>query len=48
MHNIFTSLRRWIDSMLAVPCPVDPLLAMTPHELADLPVSHPRAEPCGC
>jgi hypothetical protein len=48
MYRIFTRLIDWLAALLAVPCPPDPLAGMSPAELADLPISHPDPEPCGC
>lgn len=47
VYRIFTNLRNWLQALLMAPCPPDLFSAMTPRELADLPVSHPRNEPCG-
>jgi hypothetical protein len=48
MHRIFTRLMAWISPLFAVPCAPDPLRSMSPAELADLPVSHPASDTCGC
>jgi hypothetical protein len=48
MNTIFTRLIDWLNALLAVPCAPDPLSTMSPAELADLPISHPDTEPCGC
>ena len=48
MNRIFTRLVEWLNALLAVPCAPDPLSGMSPAELADLPISHPATEPCGC
>jgi hypothetical protein len=43
MHKFFSSLRTWIAAVTATPTAPDPLSSMSPRELADLPISHPRA-----
>lgn len=48
MHKLFNSLRAWLAAVVAVPAEPDPLGAMSPRELADLPVSHPLVEPRAC
>lgn len=48
MQKILTRLALWLNALVAVPCAPDPLAAMSAHDLADLPVSHPKTEPCGC
>lgn len=42
MDKIFTALRSWLNALVAVECPPDPLAKMSVAELADLPVLHPR------
>lgn len=48
MHRIFTSLVNWLNALVAVPRLPDALDQMTPAELADLPVTHPAADPEPC
>jgi hypothetical protein len=45
MHRIFKRLRDAMARLLAEACPADPVSRMTPRELADLPVHHPKACP---
>jgi hypothetical protein len=42
MDKIFTLLRNFFAGLLDEACPADPVSRMTPRELADLPVHHPR------
>jgi hypothetical protein len=42
MYRIFTGVRNWLSAFVAQPRLPDPLDQMSPAELADLPVSHPR------
>jgi hypothetical protein len=42
---MLNSIRNWINAMVAVPGAADPLQSMSARELADLPVSHPAADP---
>lgn len=42
MHNILSRLLLWLEAVTAQPEVQSPLDAMSPRELADLPVSHPR------
>ena len=44
MHKIFTLLRSWFAGLVATEGGDDPLSRMSPQELADLPVHHPRRE----
>ena len=46
MHKTFTLLRRFLLGLFEAEAPADPLSRMTPRELADLPVHHPRREQC--
>ncbi|HHY49888.1 MAG TPA: hypothetical protein GYA10_09090 [Alphaproteobacteria bacterium] len=48
MHRIFMAMRSWLERLAARPCPPDPLLTMSPRELADLPAVHPARDSCGC
>jgi hypothetical protein len=48
MYRIFTRIKISLSTLVAIPCPPDPLSAMSPAELADLPVTHPDPEPSGC
>ena len=48
MQRMLNSIRNWLSALVAVPCAADPLESMSAHELADLPVIHPAADPCGC
>ena len=41
LHIIFTLLRGWLDRLGEPACTPDPLAAMSPNELADLPAIHP-------
>ncbi len=42
MDKIFTLIRSFFAGLLDEACPADPVSRMTPRELADLPVHHPR------
>lgn len=42
MYKSLISLRRFLSELLAAPTVEDPLGRMSPRELADLPVHHPR------
>ncbi|MGN6489982.1 MAG: hypothetical protein ACTHLT_19465 [Devosia sp.] len=42
MDKIFTVIRHLLAGLLEPETPADPLNRMTPRELADLPVHHPR------
>jgi hypothetical protein len=42
MHKIFMLMRNWIGDFLATEVSDNPLDRMSPRELADLPVHHPR------
>ncbi|MGV3490233.1 MAG: hypothetical protein ACO1OG_02840 [Devosia sp.] len=42
MHKIFMIIRSWFADFLTTEIPADPLAGMSPQELADLPVHHPR------
>jgi hypothetical protein len=42
MYRIFKGVRSWLSAFVALPRLPDPLDQMSPAELADLPVSHPR------
>lgn len=44
MHIIFTWIRNWFAGLSAGEVSEDPLSRMSPQELADLPVHHPRRE----
>lgn len=46
MYKIFTIIHLWLAELLAEDVPVDPLATMSPRELADLPIHHPRTERC--
>lgn len=49
IHKIFTALRSWLTTLVAVECPPDPLARMSVAELADLPANHPRRDDgCAC
>ena len=48
MYRIFRSFMSWLSALVAVPCEPDALSAMSPRERADLPATHPAADPCGC
>jgi hypothetical protein len=49
MDKIWSALRHWLRALVAVECPPDPLAGMTPAELADLPITHPRTDDrCAC
>jgi len=48
MYIIFMRMQLWLAALMARPCPPDVFATMSPRELADLPVAHPRHEPCGC
>jgi len=43
MDKIFTLLRRFFASRIDRACPADPVSRMSPRELADLPVHHPKS-----
>ncbi len=43
MDKIFTVIRSLLAGLLEEACPVDPISRMSPRELADLPVYHPKA-----
>ena len=45
MYKIFTALKRWLTTLLEPAPQADPLIRMTPSELADLPVHHPLGDP---
>ena len=47
MQRMLNSIRNWLSALVAVPSAADPLESMSAHELADLPASHPAAEPRG-
>ncbi len=42
MYKIFNRIGTWLASVFAAEPSRDPLDAMSPQELADLPVHHPR------
>ena len=42
MYKIFIALKSWLARLGEIECPPDPLSLMSPRELADLPISHPR------
>lgn len=42
MDIIFTALRHLLAGLFEPESPADPLSRMSPRELADLPVHHPR------
>ena len=47
MYKIFTSLRNWLNALVAQPRMPDPLAQMSLREFADLPPTHPAdPEPC--
>ena len=50
MYNLFSVLRLWLARLFEVDSsnePAnDPLSSMSPRELADLPVYHPRFDSC--
>jgi hypothetical protein len=49
MDKIFTAFRSWLAWLRAYECEQDdPLTRMSPRELADLPVMHPRSDRCSC
>ncbi len=41
MYKMFSRIGAWLASLFASTQPRDPLDAMSPQELADLPVHHP-------
>jgi hypothetical protein len=43
MDKIFTRLRDLLAGLFEADTPDDPTARMSPRELADLPVHHPRA-----
>lgn len=43
MDKIFTLLRSLLAGLFDEPSPADPVSRMSPRELADLPVHHPKA-----
>lgn len=43
MDKIFTLLRTIFAGLFDEVCPADPVSRMSPRELADLPVYHPKA-----
>lgn len=47
MDKIFTLLRTFLAGLFEQRSGVDPLDRMSPRELADLPVHHPRGECTG-
>ncbi len=42
MDKIFTLIRAFLAGLFDDVCPADPVSRMSPRELADLPVHHPR------
>lgn len=46
MHKIFNLLGLWLAPLFEAEPPHDPLRGMSPRELADLPVHHPRLDGC--
>jgi hypothetical protein len=42
MDKIFTRIHDFLVSLFEDPAPADPVSLMSPRELADLPVHHPR------
>jgi hypothetical protein len=42
MYKIFTLIRTFLAGLFDEACPADPVSRMSPRELADLPVHHPR------
>ena len=42
MHKIFSIIRQWLGRLAVAETPADPLSQLSPRELADLPVHHPR------
>ena len=43
MDKIFTLLRSFFAGRIDRTCPADPVSRMSPRELADLPVHHPKS-----
>jgi hypothetical protein len=43
MDKIFTLIRTFLAGLFEAACPADPVSLMSPRELADLPVYHPKA-----
>jgi len=43
MYKIFTLLSKLLSALIDEACPADPVSRMSPRELADLPVYHPKA-----
>ena len=43
MDKIFTLLRTLFVGLFDEVCPADPVTRMSPRELADLPIHHPKA-----
>lgn len=46
MYIILNAMRRWLTRLAAPARTTDPMAAMSPRELADLPVFHPPCDPC--
>lgn len=46
MYKTFMLVRRFLLGLFESETPSDPLSGMSPRELADLPVHHPRREQC--
>ena len=46
MHKIFSLIHAWLVSLFEETPAQDPLATMSPRELADLPVYHPRFDTC--
>ena len=50
MYKMFNNMRNWLARLLAREAATgqgyDPLSRMDVRELADLPVHHPRCDPC--
>lgn len=50
MYKMFSSMRNWLARLFEVEAVAeqgsDPLSSMSPRELADLPVYHPRFDNC--
>jgi hypothetical protein len=46
MHKILNLVGSWIAALFEEAPARDPLAGMSPRELADLPVHHPRFDRC--
>jgi hypothetical protein len=44
MHKIFTTIRTWFSEFFLTEVSDDPVSHMSPQELADLPIYHPRRD----